>query len=494
MISRLAAFAALGLASSLHAEPTLTGAVGPTLAQSSGTSGRAVVVTDAGDVVAVGLENLTPACANNGVLVTRFDASLNRKWDVVFNGPACGSLQPRSIVANGEDVLVCGQSPAAPIGGFIALVHSDGGSPAFIQMETATQIAGGFYDMAIDPTDGTLWAVGTGNVAPYGAFIIHYKIASSGLTEISRTNFSLNGNDTRAYGVAATSDAVYVCGSSYRPAPPGTAAWLMKTGKTPAASGWSWLDTVSNSTLWSVAARGGHVFSVYAVGAFPPWTGALAQHDDGDGHLLETPQTYFTSPGGAIGNLNARVRLHPNLPLMAFGGGGSTGDVFKVFDFSGSLQLKADVASLSSNPIIDVDGVAFSNGLNYSVYAVSTEGSFMEVDGRTFFDTSRGTAKRLLIAPNVLALSDAQSFVRLSVVNVTGFKAVRFVIYDAAGRFVADKRVTLRGNGEGEWLWDGSIPGGDQRVRPGGFLVRVEDENGGLIERNSFLVVAKRGK
>jgi hypothetical protein len=475
--------AAAGLPAASGASQRFAGATGTYSYAYNDSFGSAIAFAPDGDAVIAGR---APGCGGNDLLVVRVDRSFGTvRWTKLLDYSACMDDTGRAVAMSGDNACIA-------VGGmtnYVLKVASDG------SVVWRTALAGDeMYAIAVDPVDGTLWVLSGMTMAPAHA-TLHHLAADGGL--ITSEDYQDNGVDTAGTALAVTRDYVYIGGWAWDSFHANYVAWLMARNRATGAVPWSYrvpFETANKSIIRSLAAGHGRLCSVYVKDMAGSQSGYMVVHNALNGAFTSTSAQVFSSWGAAMSAVDypGRIAMHPTIPMVVAGGAAT----LQGFSLDGTeLWNISSVNTTASSPAIG--GIAVSNELDYTVGVAYTQGIapyWAGAIGETFrsgFTDGKNTSDQLLVAPNVLDLSDRSAALHFVIARAKG-GAGQVRLFDTTGQLVHSLAVTLDFAGRGDASWDGFVSA-TQRIGPGSY-VAVATGPGLSGARKSFLVVAKRPK
>ncbi len=448
-------------------------------------NGRAVTVRGDGSVVLVG--NIQTGCKAPDLAVLILDRNLNVPGGaLVFeSGNGCANFDtPRAAAAHGQDVYIVGDAMGQ---GFIQKIHASG-TPGWYRFEPlATE---GLYDVAVDPVDGTIWAVGGSSAPGNPGRLYQYRDDGNNVALIySNTYFWSGVLETHFYAVAVTDKAVYVGGRAWE-APTFNRTVLMKLARGNTMPEWTFHGSESQDTaVWSLAARstadGDVIFSEIAGGAVTPnYNIAFARHSAADGSIL-TKVVVGTGNNPTAWDFLGSVAVHPTLPVVGLAAG--TGAWFYNFAMGGLYSWTPSSGNTR------IDAIAFNADFNFNAYVAETNDGGVpydriQVESIAFTNESILGKTKLIAAPNRLDLTSSTSTILFFAAVKDQVSEVTLKIFDMAGRFVVSMPMSAGSSGKTRDVrWAGTLDNGE-RLAPGSYLAVAEGAGMDETARIPFLV------
>jgi len=472
------------LASTAAALPQPTGRIGSYQYPTASSFGNLTAFYSDGSLLLAGL---VPGGGGSDLLVARWTSTFTTAtWAKTYDWMFMGDV-PRGMAMNGDTAYIVGGSST---GKYLCRINSDGS----LGWSTMPNVTGDVYDVAVDPTDSTIWVVGYDNAAPFMAVVLHYvDVGGTTCTQLGRYSFSYAaGADVQAYAIAVTSDRVWVGGTTYDVGPMVWKPWIAALNRTNPASivlSNRTDDMIYRSVIYRLAAGQGHLFGwhIRDQGAGLAMAGRVVGVDMNDASFTQSPDFFGGTGPTLMGNYHCGLAFHPELPFLIAGGGGT----LKGFNFD--LTTAWSVTGVSpDSPAIG--GVAVKGGLAYRVGVAFTAGG-AAVEHANLSDygfssdmlQAAGTS-HLIVAPNVLDLTAPDAEITFVVrPGLTGAGPFTLKVFDRTGNLLYSTDITLSAEGRAEVKWDGYMETG-RRIGPGAYIAMLSGGSATKTERMPFVV------
>ena len=381
---------------------------------------------------------------------------------------------PTAIALKGKTCYVAGYGVQNADDGFIMRYDENGNGSLWYRCFGFTP-PGGISDMAIDPVDGTIWALRTSSV---WFRLLHLRDNGGSTAEvISDPEYSFKGNSNEVRSIAVTADSVYIGGKTFDGG--NWYPWLLRINRVSGATVFSrtlaqWMG--SNNFITSLAARDDLLFGVINHG-----TSEVARFSPANGDIIG----WTAIDSDPTSYIFAKVTLHPLQPRL-FAVGKSYVRVF------GDNLVEVNGAKPSTD-CPHLFGVAVSGGLFPEICAVGRDDGGTCATGQGAYAWAlemadgSNTSEKLIVAPNYIDRSKPGSYANIWVKGSGDSQGeVDVFIYDAAGKLVRLLKVEKR-SGWGNLEWDGTNADGEQ-LAPGTYWVTYPGESA----KKPVMIVKKR--
>lgn len=436
-----------------------------------GATGVATEVGDDGYVYALGVST---GCANN-IYVTKIDPKNNSEsWHMQYD-QWCMSEDPYDIKVRGNSVYVSGS-----LGGGSGVVMKLGSKDGAIVWKYMASGCSAVRGLAVDPADGTIWAVSNRNVAPMVGVLLHLRDNGDGFEEINREELWNQGEMTDTWDVAVTGDMVYVCGSGNSMGMP--YPWIWGRSKSNSSDTFSMLDSAygMSNVNFAMGVATDNIFAVSGNPAGGSNTYVTSYFRDSKMRISGKVYSWM----GGSGLTYPRLTVHPTQGIAVVSGGNS---FYSLKAYDSKLNEKWTINPFTGPGMVNsVNGVSFEPGLYGNMFVAGCVDGGMRVAKIGFRDTDRKTSE-MIIAPNVIDLSQGMKSAGISI-KMGPDKDFMIQISDSAGNFLRKLEGRSNSQGMGNAAWDLRDRNG-KMVAPGTYYA-VSDAEGGM--RKPLMVVLRR--